>query len=188
MEKINTQKSELIYNIIDSGDFYRSTVQKGSRSRMNVTFRIKDESKEDKFVKEAAEKGMIELKGHRYVFSCYISSSKDPWVEYERPYITPCLLKVSRRWHLSWKSLRKNTQNKTVGRKFPSWKKNNSKLMSFLESLPSHSKENFVNISSKKRSKVNIFYWTRETHFREARKETNCIYARPWNSTTQRSR
>lgn len=67
IEKINNQKAGLIYDAIDSSDFYRGTVAKDSRSIMNVTFRLPNEDLEKKFIAEALEKGMIGLKGHRSV-------------------------------------------------------------------------------------------------------------------------
>jgi len=65
--KINQQKADLVYNVIDAGGFYRGTVQKANRSIMNVTFRLPSEDLENKFVSEAKEKNMIGLKGHRSV-------------------------------------------------------------------------------------------------------------------------
>lgn len=70
MEKRNEQKSKILYDYIDSSDgFYTNNVKKSHRSRMNVTFRIKngDEQLENEFVNEAEKEGMICLKGHRSV-------------------------------------------------------------------------------------------------------------------------
>jgi phosphoserine aminotransferase len=67
MEKINREKAALIYDILDTSDFYRGTVEKESRSMMNVTFRLPAEDLEKKFVEKAIENGMIGLKGHRSV-------------------------------------------------------------------------------------------------------------------------
>ena len=67
MEKINREKADLIYDILDAGDFYRGTVEKSSRSIMNVTFRLPTEEQEKMFVTKASEDGMIGLKGHRSV-------------------------------------------------------------------------------------------------------------------------
>lgn len=38
MDKINQQKAELLYGVIDNSDFYRNDVAKANRSRMNVPF------------------------------------------------------------------------------------------------------------------------------------------------------
>jgi phosphoserine aminotransferase len=64
---INNQKAELIYNTLDSGDFYNGTARKDSRSIMNITFRLPSEELEKKFVADALENEMIGLKGHRSV-------------------------------------------------------------------------------------------------------------------------
>ncbi len=63
----NEKKANLIYSQIDSDDFYRGTVEKGSRSKMNVTFRLPTEDLEQKFIAEAANQGLMNLKGHRSV-------------------------------------------------------------------------------------------------------------------------
>ena len=81
MLKRNKEKADYLYNFLDSSDFYRATAEKGSRSLMNVPFLTKysvagstDEAvlakeKEinDKFCKEAAAAGFVNLKGHRLV-------------------------------------------------------------------------------------------------------------------------
>lgn len=73
MTRINQQKADLLYDLIDSSDFYRGTADKDSRSLMNVTFRLPDEALEKKFVAEAAENGLGGLKGHRSVGGCRAS-------------------------------------------------------------------------------------------------------------------
>lgn len=40
MDKINQQKAELLYGVIDNSDFYRNDVAKSNRSRMNVPFQL----------------------------------------------------------------------------------------------------------------------------------------------------
>ncbi len=67
IEQINRQKAKLIYDVLDSSDFYRGTARADSRSLMNVTFRLPSEELEKKFVAEALENGMLGLKGHRSV-------------------------------------------------------------------------------------------------------------------------
>ena len=67
LEKINKKKAELLYNEIDKSDFYKGTVEKDSRSIMNVTFRLPSEDLEKQFVAESTAAGMIGLKGHRSV-------------------------------------------------------------------------------------------------------------------------
>jgi len=66
-DTFNTKKAGLLYGELDKDDFYRGTVEKESRSKMNVTFRLNDENLEAKFLKEAAENGLVALKGHRSV-------------------------------------------------------------------------------------------------------------------------
>ena len=67
MDKNADLKSGLIYDVIDSSDFWRSPVDKRYRSRMNIVFRLPSEELEAKFVKEATAEGMLGLKGHRSV-------------------------------------------------------------------------------------------------------------------------
>jgi phosphoserine aminotransferase len=67
-QKINGEKADLVYAEIDRSEgFYRGHVQPSSRSRMNVTFRLPSEDLERRFLAEAEQNGMIELKGHRSV-------------------------------------------------------------------------------------------------------------------------
>lgn len=80
IHKLNVEKADYLYNFLDNSDFYHATAQKGSRSLMNVPFLTKystgatDEASiakekeiNDKFVKEATEAGLVNLKGHRLV-------------------------------------------------------------------------------------------------------------------------
>lgn len=67
MQKRNQKKAELLYNYLDESKLFHPTVQPGSRSMMNVTFRTDSDDLNAKFVKEAAERGMSNLKGHRAV-------------------------------------------------------------------------------------------------------------------------
>ena len=80
INKKNVEKANYLYDYLDSSDFFRATTEKGSRSLMNVPFLTKystgatDEASvakekeiNDKFVKEAAAAGLVNLKGHRLV-------------------------------------------------------------------------------------------------------------------------
>ncbi|MEM1043705.1 MAG: 3-phosphoserine/phosphohydroxythreonine transaminase [Bacteroidota bacterium] len=69
MEQQNDEKAARLYGAIDATDFYRGTAREDSRSRMNVTFRIKDgnEDLEARFIQEAKGEGLLALKGHRSV-------------------------------------------------------------------------------------------------------------------------
>jgi len=68
IEKKNRKKADLIYDIIDKSEgFYRGHAKKDSRSLMNITFKLKSSELEEKCVKEALQKDLIGLKGHRSV-------------------------------------------------------------------------------------------------------------------------
>jgi phosphoserine aminotransferase len=67
IQKINQQKSDLLYDVIDASAFYHGHAAKNSRSQMNVTWRLPSEELEKRFAKEAEANGMIGLKGHRSV-------------------------------------------------------------------------------------------------------------------------
>ncbi|QCT03854.1 phosphoserine aminotransferase [Paenibacillus algicola] len=68
VEAMNRKKAALIYNAIDSSEgFYRGCVAAGSRSDMNVTFRLGSEELEKAFAKASEQEGFIGLKGHRSV-------------------------------------------------------------------------------------------------------------------------
>ena len=73
LAETNQTKANMIYDILDSGDFYKATVGKESRSIMNVTFRLPSEDLEKEFIAKALEQGMIGLKGHRSVGGCRAS-------------------------------------------------------------------------------------------------------------------
>ena len=62
----NARKAELLYGVIDkSGGFYRNEVAVAARSRMNVPFFLHDEALDAAFLQQAAQAGLISLKGHR---------------------------------------------------------------------------------------------------------------------------
>jgi phosphoserine aminotransferase len=64
----NEAKSAAIYDAIDgSGGYYKGHAEAGSRSRMNITFRLPTEDLEKQFVTEAQKAGMVGLAGHRSV-------------------------------------------------------------------------------------------------------------------------
>lgn len=67
MHRENEEKAQLIYDAIDSTDFYRGHADADSRSIMNVTFRLPSEELEKKFTAEATAQGLDGLKGHRSV-------------------------------------------------------------------------------------------------------------------------
>ncbi len=67
MQKINERKAAALYSAIDSSDFWRSPVEKESRSIMNVVWRLSSEALEEQFVSQAKKEGFVGLKGHRSV-------------------------------------------------------------------------------------------------------------------------
>ena len=68
------KKAQLLYDAIDgSGGFYQAHAEPASRSIMNVPFRLADAALEEPFLKEAAARGLCELKGHRSVGGCRAS-------------------------------------------------------------------------------------------------------------------
>jgi phosphoserine aminotransferase len=75
MEKRNREKAAKLYATIDANaSFFRSPVEKQSRSVMNVVFRLPSEQQEEAFVAEAKKKGMVGLKGHRSVGGIRVST------------------------------------------------------------------------------------------------------------------
>src|SRR5262249_29500924 len=70
IERRHEAKAKLLYDTIDSsGGYFVCPVEKASRSRMNVVFRVAagDEAKEKKFAKEAEAAGLVGTPGHRSV-------------------------------------------------------------------------------------------------------------------------
>jgi phosphoserine aminotransferase len=67
IEKVNIAKAALLYDYLDSTDFYRNPVAKDCRSRMNVPFSLHKESLNDLFLDGAKEHGLVQLKGHSSV-------------------------------------------------------------------------------------------------------------------------
>ncbi len=67
IEQKNIAKAKLLYDYIDSTDFYANRVAIKNRSRMNIPFYLQDESLNAAFLKGAEEHGLLQLKGHRLV-------------------------------------------------------------------------------------------------------------------------
>ncbi|MBL9581780.1 3-phosphoserine/phosphohydroxythreonine transaminase [Klebsiella pneumoniae] len=67
MDKINQQKDELLYGVIDNSGFYRNDVAQANRSRMNVPFQLADSALDKLFLEESFAAGLHALKGHRVV-------------------------------------------------------------------------------------------------------------------------
>jgi phosphoserine aminotransferase len=67
MERRAKAKAELLYAALDVDDFYQNRVALPNRSRMNVPFYLKDESKNEAFLAGAKARGLLQLKGHKSV-------------------------------------------------------------------------------------------------------------------------
>ena len=65
--QMNQAKARVLYEFLDQTEFYYSPVDKEDRSLMNVPFRLRNEALNDEFLKQAKQRGMVELKGHRAV-------------------------------------------------------------------------------------------------------------------------
>lgn len=67
MEKLNIEKSRLLYDLLDASSFYKSPVAKSDRSRMNVPFTLPSEAHDEAFLAQAKGRRLLQLKGHRSV-------------------------------------------------------------------------------------------------------------------------
>lgn len=67
MDQRNQAKARLLYEFIDSSDFFHNPVRAEYRSRMNVTFWLADENLNETFLQQSREAGLLALKGHRFV-------------------------------------------------------------------------------------------------------------------------
>ncbi len=67
MEARNREKSEALYAALDRSDFYRTTVKRIDRSHMNIPFHLRDPALDEKFLKEAEQHHLLQLRGHRVV-------------------------------------------------------------------------------------------------------------------------
>ena len=67
MGEINRRKAAVLYDYLDQSSMFSSTTNKADRSIMNVPFVTGNKELDDKFVKQAAAAGFVNLKGHRSV-------------------------------------------------------------------------------------------------------------------------
>ena len=67
MKERNEEKARILYDYLDQSKLFRGMVEPASRSLMNVPFVTGDKEMDAKFVKEAKEAGLENLKGHRSV-------------------------------------------------------------------------------------------------------------------------
>ena len=67
MEQRNIAKAELLYDYIDGSQLYVNKVARHCRSRMNIPFLLRDESRNEDFLAGAKAHGLLQLKGHKSV-------------------------------------------------------------------------------------------------------------------------
>ena len=67
IERRSVEKAKLLYDFLDASRFFGNPVAREDRSRMNVPFTLWDSRLDEAFLKGAAERGMVQLKGHRSV-------------------------------------------------------------------------------------------------------------------------
>ena len=67
MEQLKKERSAPLYEFLDNSRIFIPHARKDSRSDMNITFRTGDEDLDAEFVKGAAARGLLNLKGHKSV-------------------------------------------------------------------------------------------------------------------------
>ncbi len=67
MKERNEKKAKVFYDFLDSSKMFKGTVEPASRSLMNAPFVTGDAELDAKFIKEAADAGFVNLKGHKTV-------------------------------------------------------------------------------------------------------------------------
>ena len=67
MEARNIAKARMLYEFIDQSAFFVNKVAPDCRSRMNIPFFLRDESRNEAFLAGARERGLLQLKGHKSV-------------------------------------------------------------------------------------------------------------------------
>lgn len=67
MKQLNEEKAAVLYDYLDSSKLFTGIAEKDSRSVMNVTFKTNSAETDAAFVKEAAENGIVSVKGHRAI-------------------------------------------------------------------------------------------------------------------------
>ena len=65
MDRRRRERSAIVYDVLDNSKLYHAHADRDSRSMMNVTFRTGDEALDAEFVKGAAQRGLLNVKGHR---------------------------------------------------------------------------------------------------------------------------
>lgn len=67
IEQTNIAKARALYDFLDQSQFYRNEIDPSCRSRMNVPFFLRDESRNEAFLTQARANGLVQLKGHKSV-------------------------------------------------------------------------------------------------------------------------
>lgn len=67
MEQVNRRKADKLYATIDESNFYQCPVVAKDRSRMNIPFTLSDDSLNTEFLRQAEERRLLNLKGHRSI-------------------------------------------------------------------------------------------------------------------------
>ena len=67
MSKLNKRKASLLYNYIDNSTLYQNDVNPKFRSWVNIPFTLTKDGLDEKFLNMAANDGLKNLKGHRFV-------------------------------------------------------------------------------------------------------------------------
>jgi phosphoserine aminotransferase len=67
MQAINEEKAFYLYDYLDQSKMFKGTVEKKDRSLMNIPFVTGNDALDDRFIKNATQKGFVNLKGHRSV-------------------------------------------------------------------------------------------------------------------------
>jgi phosphoserine aminotransferase len=79
-EDLNQRKADKVYGALREGEkrgIFRSIVNIGSGSMMNIVFEVLGEGAEAKFLAEAENRGLKGLKGHRSVYSMLLKRCAD---------------------------------------------------------------------------------------------------------------
>ncbi|MBQ9684972.1 MAG: 3-phosphoserine/phosphohydroxythreonine transaminase [Oscillospiraceae bacterium] len=65
MDELRHARADRIYDFLDGSRLFTARALPGSRSYMNITFRTPSAELDAEFVKEAASRGLVNLKGHK---------------------------------------------------------------------------------------------------------------------------
>lgn len=67
VKQLNESKVNILYEYLDKSSMFKGTARKEDRSLMNVPFITGDKELDKKFIKEASEHGLLNIKGHRSI-------------------------------------------------------------------------------------------------------------------------